>query len=69
VVALQALTEFAGLIYSKDVNMNVAVWIRKGGYDDPTTTHTFMLNTGNHDVFQYKDVGKNVLLLNSRQYI
>ena len=54
VVALQALSEFATLVYSKDVDMRIDITTKKGLL--PGKTQTIRLNSENHDVLQYRDV-------------
>ena len=53
-VALQALSEFANLIYSKNVDMRIDIATKKGAIAGPTKT--IRLNKDNHDVLLYADV-------------
>ena len=53
-MALQALSEFATLVYSKDVDMRIDITTKKGLL--PGKTQTIRLNSENHDVLQYRDV-------------
>ena len=53
-VALQALSEFATLVYSKDIDMRIDITTKKGMLPGPS--QTIRLNPENHDVLQYRDV-------------
>ena len=65
VVALQALSEFAKLVYSKDVNMRINVFTTKGL--TPSTKIERYINRENNDILQYVDVSVQYLevLINS----
>lgn len=55
-VGLQALTEFAKLIYSKEVSMTIDISTKKG--EVSSAVQSVQLNRDNHDVLHYKDVSK-----------
>ena len=59
VVALQALSEFAKLVYSKDVNMRINVFTTKG--QTPSTKIERYINRENNDILQYVDVSVQYL--------
>lgn len=58
VVALQALSEFASLIYSMNVNLVVTITTKTGGISGTPVTIT--LNNNNHDILQYRDIDGSV---------
>ena len=59
VVALQALSEFAELIYSKEVDMSIDISTNKGGIISPVKT--ILLTSESHDVLQYAEVSTHTL--------
>ena len=59
VVALQALSEFAKLVYSKDVDMRINVFTTKG--QTPSTKIERYINRENNDILQYVDVSVQYL--------
>ena len=59
VVALQALSEFAELIYSKEVDMSIDISKSKGGIISPVKT--ILLTSESHDVLQYAEVSTHTL--------
>ena len=61
VVALQALSEFAKLVYSKDVNMRINVFTTKG--QTPSTKIERYINRENNDILQYVDVSVQYFVL------
>lgn len=58
IVALQALSSFASLIYTSNVDMSVQLYTVKGAIESPR--HTLTLTSQNHDVLQYVDFPGNV---------